>query len=112
MRPSRAWRVFFSWPSTFSNAASCPIPTCSQIFAKAEEDDAVTDLNEGELLKGPEGAEETKAEESDLALLRHTREQLKERLQAVQETQGPARWLFDKVPSPVCCASLPTRTHP
>jgi ubiquitin-like 1-activating enzyme E1 B len=69
----------------------------SQIFAKAEEDDAVTDLNEGELLKGPEGAEETKAEESDLALLRHTREQLKERLQAVQETQGPARWLFDKV---------------
>lgn len=60
----------------------------------------MTDLNEGELLKGPEGAEETKAEESDLALLRHTREQLKERLQAVQETQGPARWLFDKVPSP------------
>ncbi len=60
----------------------------------------MTDLNEGELLKGPEGAEETKAEESDLALLRHTREQLKERLQAVQETQGPARWLFDKVPRP------------
>jgi hypothetical protein len=68
------------------------------MFAKAEEDDAVTDLNEGELLKGPEGSEDTQAEESDMELLRRTREQLKERLQTVQETQGPARWLFDKVP--------------
>jgi ubiquitin-like 1-activating enzyme E1 B len=32
-----------------------------------------------------------------MELLRRTREQLKERLQTVQETQGPARWLFDKV---------------
>lgn len=74
----------------------------SQIFAKAEEDDTVTDLDENDLLRGPEGSEDAKADDSDVEQLRKTREQLKEQLQTILDQQGSARWLFEKVQSNVC----------
>lgn len=69
----------------------------SQIFAKAEEEDAVTDLTENDLLKGPEDSENTKAEDSELAVLRATKEKLKDQLQNTLQLHGNPRWLFDKV---------------